>query len=266
MHMIADIVGVPESDRAWLFDQADVALQSTDPQAYLTPEERMAIHLEIYSYGKELAAEKRRAPADDVWTILTQAEIEQPDGTMTKLSEFELDQFFELLLLAGSETTRGAISSGFLALHEHPDELRRLRSDPGLMPTAVEEILRWSSPVIYFKRTAVDDTELRGEPIAAGERVLMFYPSANRDEAVFPDPFRFDVGRTPNPHLSFGGGGVHFCLGAHLARREISVLFQELLDRVAVLELVDEPEYSVAGIGIPTIFTLKNLPVRLVPR
>jgi cytochrome P450 len=266
MHMIADIVGVPESDRDWLFERADTVIQSTDPQSYLTPEERSAIHVEIYNYGKDLAAEKRRVPADDVWTILTQAEIAQPDGTMTKLSEFELDQFFELLLLAGSETTRGAISSGLLALHEHPDELGRLRSDPGLMPTAVEEILRWTSPVTYFKRTATEDVELRGMQIAAGERAVYFFPSANRDEDVFDDPFRFDLARTPNPQVSFGGGGAHFCLGAHLARREISVLFDELLAHVADFEIVGEPEYSVAGIELPTTFGLKHLPVRLTPR
>ena len=266
MHMIADIVGVPESDRAWLFERANLLLVATDPRSYLAPQERSAIQLEIFDYGKRLGAEKRRAPADDVWTILTHAEIEQPDGTMTKLSELELDLFFSLLIIAGSETTRGAISSGLLAFHDHPDELRRLRADRGLMPAAVEEILRWSSPVIYFKRTAVDDTELRGERIAAGERVIMFFPSANRDEEVFAHPFKFDIGRSPNPHVSFGGGGVHFCLGAHLARRQISVLFDEFLNRVADVELVQEPEYSVAGLEIPITVALKDLPVRLTPR
>jgi cytochrome P450 len=266
MHMIADIVGIPASDRAWLFDRAHVLLLASDPESYLSLEERAAVQLEIYEYGRQLGAEKRRAPVDDVWTLLTQAEIEQPDGTRTKLSDLELDLFFTVLTIAGSETTRGAISAGLLAFHEHPDELDRLRSDPGLLPSAVEEILRWTSPVTYFKRTATEDVELRGMHIAAGERVVYFFPSANRDEDVFDDPFRFDVGRTPNPQVSFGGGGAHFCLGAHLARREISVLFEELLARVADFEVVGGPEYSVAGIDLPTTFGLKDLPVRLTPR
>jgi cholest-4-en-3-one 26-monooxygenase len=171
-----------------------------------------------------------------------------------------------VLILAGSETTRGAISGGLLALLEHPDELGRLRLDAALLPTAVDEILRWSSPVTYFRRTAVADVELRGQRIAAGERVVMFFPSANRDDDVFADPFTFDIGRTPNPHTSFGGGGVHYCLGANLARREISVLFEELLGRVAEIELVREPDYSVAGLENPITVGLKDLPVRLTPR
>ena len=266
MHMIADIVGIPQSDRTWLFDRVNILLQSTDPRSYLTPEERTAIQMEMFGYANQLGAEKRRAPADDVWTTLTLAEIEQPDGSRTSLSELELDLFFMVLTFAGSETTRGAVSSGLLALLEHPDQMKRLRTDPSVINTATDEILRWSSPVTYFRRTAAQDVEVRGARIGAGERVILCYASANRDEDVFPDPFRFDVTRTPNPQVSFGGGGLHYCLGANLAKREIRVLFEELFARVADIELLSDPEYSVQGIENPITVGLKDLHVRLLPR
>lgn len=265
MHMIADIVGIPQSDRAWLFDRVNVLLQSTDPRSLLTDEERRAIQMEMFTYANELGAAKRRAPADDVWTTLTMAEIEQPDGTRSKLSELELDLFFIVLTVAGSETTRGAISSGLLALLEHPDQMERVRRDPSVIATAADEIIRWSSPVTYFRRTAVNDTEIRGTHISAGDRVLLCYASANRDADVFTDPFTFDVSRTPNPHTSFGAGGVHYCLGANLAKREIRVLYEELLPRVGEIELLSQPEFSVQGIENPITVSLKELPVRLTP-
>jgi cytochrome P450 len=180
------------------------------------------------------------------------------------LSELELDMFFLLLTLAGSETTRNAISSGLVALAEHPDQLAALRRDPDAMKPAVEEILRWASPVSYFARRAMVDTKLGGVAIAAGERIAMWYPSANRDADAFEDPFRFDITRTHNPHVSFGGGGAHFCLGANLARLEIAILFEELLRRVSDVEIVGEPTYSVFGIFNPILLAMTELPVRLV--
>jgi cholest-4-en-3-one 26-monooxygenase len=144
--------------------------------------------------------------------------------------------------------------------------MKRLRTDPSVINTATDEILRWSSPVTYFRRTAAQDVEVRGARIGAGERVILCYASANRDEDVFPDPFRFDVTRTPNPQVSFGGGGLHYCLGANLAKREIRVLFEELFARVADIELLSDPEYSVQGIENPITVGLKDLHVRLLPR
>jgi len=265
MHMIADIVGIPPSDRAWLFDQVDLLLQSTDPQHKLAPTERAAIELRLFEYAHGLASEKRRNPADDVWTLLTTAAIEQPDGTTTSLTELELDLFFMVLTIAGSETTRSAIASGLVALLDHPDQLARLRTDRDVMSTAIDEILRWASPVAYFRRTATEDVVLHGVEIATGDRVTMWYPSANRDDAVFDRPFAFDITRSPNPHVTFGGGGMHYCLGANLARREIRVMFEELLARVGHVEITGEPEYAVQGIGNPITLTLKHLPVRLRP-
>jgi cytochrome P450 len=266
MHMISDIVGIPPSDRKWLFDRVHVLLQATDPRSFLSPEDRKAIQLELYLYGRELGAEKRRNPADDVWTKLATAEIEQPDGTRTRLTELELDLFFIVLLFGGSETTRNAISSGLIALLDHPDQMERLRAKPEVPSSAVDEIVRWVSPVAYFRRTAVEDTAIGDARIRAGERVSLWYPSANRDNEVFADPFAFDAFRHPNPHVGFGGGGVHFCLGANLAKREIKVMFEELLARVGEIEVLGEPQYSVQGIENPITLSLKDLPVRLTPR
>ena len=157
------------------------------------------------------------------------------------------------------------IASGLIALLEHRDQMERMRTEPDVMPTAIDEILRWGSPVAYFRRTAVEDVVLHDVEIAAGDRVTIWYPSANRDDAAFDQPFAFDITRSPNPHVAFGGGGVHYCLGANLAKREIRVMFEELLDRVGDLEITGTPEYAVQGIGNPITMTLKTLPVHLSP-
>ena len=198
-----------------------------------------------------------------MWTLLSTLEIEGDDGTRTTLSETELDLFFMLLTVAGSETTRNAIALGLWALWQHPDQMALLRNDPAVMPTAVDEILRWASPVAYFGRRAARATEIRGVPIAEGDRVTMWFGSANRDEEAFDDPFRFDLTRTPNPHVSFGGGGPHFCLGAHLARREITILFEELLARTRDIEVLAPPSYTMLGIENPVLLAVNALPVRL---
>jgi cytochrome P450 len=220
---------------------------------------------QAYAYGHELAAEKRRAPQDDVWTTLTTAEVEHSDGTVTRLNELELDMFFMTLLIAGSETTRDSISAGLVALLEHPDQMQLMRTDPSVMDTAVDEIVRWASPTSYFGRTATEDIVFHGAHIEAGDRVSMWYPSANRDAAVFADPFRFDVTRSPNPHLGFGGHGVHYCLGANLARRNIKVMFEELFARVKNIEMLGEPSYRTIGITNMITSALKDIPVRLTP-
>ena len=263
MHMIADIVGIPIEDRNWLFQLTNDFLQAGDPQQALPPERQLATQVEMFQYAQKLGQRKRSDPQDDIWTILSTVEVETEDGERSALSETELDFFFLLLTVAGSETTRNAITAGLLALLDHPDQLEILRQDPSLIRSAVEEILRWSSPVSYFARRATRDTSVRGVPIAKDQRVTLWYPSANRDEDAFDDPFRFDIQRTPNPHVAFGGGGAHFCLGANLARREIAILFEELLARTREIEVLAAPTYSALSIYNPILVAPKALPVRL---
>jgi cytochrome P450 len=263
MHMIADILGIPVADRQYLFNLTTDLLQAGDPAAAFSKERQMAIQVEMFEYARRLGEQKRRDPQDDVWTILSTVEIDTDAGERTALSEIELDLFFLVLTIAGSETTRNAISIGLLALLDHPDQLATLRRDPSLLPGAVEEILRWSSPVSYFARRATRDTEIRGVPIAKGQRITLWYPSANRDEEVFEQPFRFDIQRAPNEHVAFGGGGPHYCLGANLARREIAILFEELLARTRRIEVLGPPIYSALSIYNPILVALKELQVRL---
>ena len=258
MHMIADILGIPREDRDWLFAQTNDMLLCVDPEHPVPESQRETLSAEIFRYGQQLSARKRAHPEDDVLSVL--ATVEDDQGP---LSEFELDAFFMLLTVAGSETTRNAISSGLQQLLVEPEQLAALRGDPGLLKGATEEIIRWSSPVAYFKRMVAEDTEIAGVPIAAGDRVTLWYPSGNRDAAAFDDPFRFDIRRETNEQMAFGGGGPHFCLGAHLARREITILFEELLARTADIEQVGDPAYSVLGIGNPILVSLGKLPVRL---
>ena len=258
MHMIADILGIPQEDRAWLFALTNDMLLCVDPEHPVPVSERERLSTEVFAYGQKISAKKRETPEDDVLSLLVTAEDE-----LGRLNELELDAFFMLLTVAGSETTRNAISSGLQQFLQSPDQLEALRQDPGLAKSATEEIIRWTSPVAYFKRVVARDTEIAGVPIAEGDRVTLWYPSANRDERAFEDPERFDIRRKPNEHVSFGGGGPHFCLGAHLARREITILFEELLKRTAEIELVGEPSYSVLGIGNPILMSLGKLPVRL---
>ncbi|BBY38051.1 cytochrome P450 [Mycobacterium mantenii] len=265
MHMIADIVGIPQDDRAELFGLVTKVLDTFDPQSGRTEVELAESLGKTYAYAHELAENKRRSPQDDVWSKLTTAAVEHLDGTTTRLSELELDLFFILLVFAGSETTRDSIAAGLLALLEHPAQMDRMRRDPSVLDTAVDEIVRWTSPTSYFGRTATRDVTLHDARIRSGDRVSMWYASANRDAAVFTDPFRFDVTRNPNPHLGFGGHGVHYCLGANLARRNIKVMFSELLARVKDIEMLGEPSYRSVGITNMITCSLKDLPVRLVP-
>jgi len=263
MHMIADIVGIPLADREWLFTLTNRFLMAAAPDSLMTLDEQLAVQVELFEYALRLGEEKRANPQDDVWTILSTVEVDDGEGGRTSLTRDELDLFFLVLTAAGSETTRNAISLGLATLLEHPDQLERLRAEPAALKPAVEEILRWSSPVSYFARRATRDTEIRGVPIAEGDRVTLWYPSANRDEDVFDDPFRFDIGRTPNHHVAFGGGGPHYCLGANLARREITVLFEELLARVDRIEPAGPARYVPLGIYNPILLALGELPVHL---
>ena len=238
--VICSMVGAPREDWPMLFDLTNQVLGPDDPEYQSEGRDRRqtAEHgtKQMIAYFAKSVAARRQEPREDMVTLLTQAEI---DGEV--LTEREILSFCQLLVLAGNETTRNAISGGLLAFIEHPDEWARLRDNPALMPTAVEEILRWTSPLAHMMRTATRDVEIRGQQIKAGDRVMLWYPSANRDEDVFADPYRFDVGRTPNEHLAFGFG-EHFCLGAGLARLEIRVMFEELLARFTDIRLTGEVE------------------------
>jgi cytochrome P450 len=263
MHMIADIVGIPVEDREWLFGLTKELLQGGDPNRVASPSDFLAVQVQMFEYAQELGRRKRAEPQDDVWTVLSNVEVETDDGELTALGETELDMFFFLLTIAGSETTRNAISGGLIALVENLDQLATLRLDPEALRPAVEEILRWTSPVAYFARRATRPTEIRGVPIAEGDRITLWYPSANRDEDAFEDPFQFDITRTPNNHVAFGGGGPHFCLGANLARHEITILFEELLARTTDIEILAPPTYSGLTVDNPVLGAVRELPVRL---
>jgi cytochrome P450 len=263
MHMIADIVGIPVEDRGWLFELTQNILGAGDPDNPVAMEEHRGLQAEMFVYAQKLGREKRANPQDDIWTLLSTLEVETEDGKRERMGELELDMFFFLLTLAGSETTRSAIAGGLAALIENPDQFAILRGDEGVTRTAVDEIVRFTSPVSYFARRATRDTEIRGVPIAEGQRISLWYPSANRDEDVFDDPFRFDVRRKENPHVAFGGGGPHFCLGANLARREITILFEELLARTREIEILEPPTWGALSIYNPILTFMKKLPVRL---
>lgn len=253
MHVIADIVGIPEADRPEVFRLTDLIMRATDPFQDISKEEQKSAEVALFTYAHELSAAKRANPTDDVWSILAGGELD----------ELELDLFFMVLTFGGSETTRNALAQGLMALLDHPDQLADLRQDPSLLPTAAEEVLRWSSPVVCFGRTVTHDTELGGQQLRAGDRVGLFYPSANRDEKVFADPFRFDIRRSPNPHISFGGGGPHFCLGASLARTELQVMIGAMLRRFAVIEITSDPVWMSAGPAVAVGVAVQSLPVRL---
>jgi cholest-4-en-3-one 26-monooxygenase len=197
----------------------------------------MSAMTELYMYVNQLAAARRTDPRDDIVTRLINAEI---DGD--KLSNDEFDFFMLLLTVAGNETTRNTTSWGMHALMQHPDQYRMLVENPGLLDNAVEEVLRWASPVYFFRRAATADTEINGQAIAEGDKIVMWLISANRDENVFKDPFTFDITRNPNEHVAFGGGGTHFCLGANLARAELRILFRELLERIPDMKQAGDTE------------------------
>jgi cholest-4-en-3-one 26-monooxygenase len=256
--VIAELLGVPYEDRHKIFEWSNRLIGNSDPEYNPgAPEEALEASMELYMYAQSLADARRERPMDDIVTTLITAEL---DGE--KLSDIEFNVFVLLLAVAGNETTRNLISGGMLALMEHPDQRDRLIADlDGLLPTAVDEMLRYVSPVQYFRRTATVDTEIRGVEIKAGQKVTMWYGAANRDEDVFPNAQEFDVGRTPNAHIAFGGRGPHYCLGASLAKLEIEVMFDEILRRLPDMHLAGEPERlrSILIAGI------KHLPVRYTP-
>jgi cytochrome P450 len=241
LEVICKMMGIPEDKYDEVFRNSNMILGAQDPEILA---EGSDIAGALLGAGAELAtllgglAEQRRAnPTNDLVTALALGEV---DGE--RLTDQEIGSFFILLVVAGNETTRNAISSGLIALTDHPDQRARWQADfEAMAPTAVDEVVRWATPVTWMRRTATREAELCGRTISAGDKLLLFYASANRDETVFADPDRFDVGRSPNPHLAFGGTGPHFCLGAHLARREITEVFRELFTRVPDIHASGQP-------------------------
>jgi cytochrome P450 len=263
MHVIADIIGIPEEDRSWVFRCTDRILKGIDPGSGLTLEDRSKAEIELFAYAQELGRQKRQHPGDDIWSVLINAVIDDEAGNPTELSELEVDMFFLILALAGSETTRNAISQGLVALLDHPDQMAALRADRSLLAGAADEMIRWASPVLYFGRTATRDVELGGTRIRAGDRVVLWYASGNRDDRAFVHPDDFDIRRDPNPHLSFGGGGPHYCLGANLAKKEVQVITSALLDRFARIEQSGPLQWSGTGALSNVGVSAERLPVRL---
>ncbi|PBA33749.1 cytochrome P450 [Mycobacterium intracellulare] len=242
MQMICILLGVPESERHWLFDaiepQFDFGGSRKASLSQLSVEEAGS---RMYDYGRQLIASKRENPTDDMLSVVANAMLDDSDASA--LSDLELYLFFSLLFSAGAETTRNAVAGGLLALANHPSQLRSLREDLGALPTAVEEMVRWTSPSPSKRRTATRDVTLGGRPIEAGQKIQIWEGSANRDASVFDHADTFDTARKPNPHLGFGQG-VHYCLGANLARLELRVLFEELLSRFGAVQVVRPVEWA----------------------
>jgi len=256
--VICDMMGIPAEDRQMVLEKSTIILSGGDPDLIADENEILTQFLEaggmLSDLMNRLAADRVENPRDDLTTALVNSEV---DGE--RLTHQEIASFFILLCVAGNETTRTAISQGILALHEHPEQRARWIADPSLTPTAVEEIVRWVSPVTWMRRTATQDTDLNGHAVTAGDKLILFYGAANRDPEVFADPHVFDLGRTPNPHVGFGAHGPHFCLGAHLARRELGVAFRTLFDKLPDLEVCGEPE----RLRNSFVNGLKRLPARL---
>ena len=237
---IAEFLGVPREERQRIFDLSNALIGFDDPDYRSTAIDPDAAAADMYLFAQDMATRKRAAPGDDIVSDLLTAEV---DGD--SLSDLEFNLFFMLLCVAGNETTRNAISHGMHALLTHPGEVRKLQDDPSLIDGAIEEILRWASPVMYFRRTTTKPVTIHDVDIPEDEAIVFWHISANRDEDVFDDPFTFDITRSPNMHsssqIAFGGGGPHFCLGANLARAEMKVTFEALLPHLGTAELLEEP-------------------------
>ncbi len=255
LYVILSLLGLPEEDFPRMLKLTQEMFGGEDAEHQRGEggtEDIMAVLLDFFTYFSALTASRRANPTDDLASAIANGRI---NGEL--MSDMDTLSYYVIVASAGHDTTKDAISGGLCALVEHPDQLARLKAHPDLMGTAVEEMIRWSTPVKEFMRTATRDTEVRGVPIPKGESVLLSYVSANRDEDIFENPFTFDVARDPNKHLSFGYG-VHFCLGAALARMELNSLFTELVPRLESIELAGVPEYSATTF----VGGLKHLPIR----
>ena len=238
LKIICDMMGIPEADNRRMFELSNVILGIGDPEYGVTMDVLMSAAVELSQYAQALGEARMTSPGDDITSVLMSADV---DGERLTPSEFA--SFFILLVVAGNETTRNAISHGMKALTDFPAERAKWTADfERVAPAAVEEIVRWATPVIHFRRTATKDVELSGTKIREGEKVVLWYTSANRDERAFRDPYRFDVTRSPNEHVGYGGGGAHFCLGANLARREIKVMFEEIFRGLPDIRIVGQPD------------------------
>ena len=257
LQAIAEMLGVPVEDRQMIFDWTNKFIGTQDPDFVGDHDEVMQAMAELYAYSHALQAERRDRPADDIITTLMEADV---DGEA--LTEIEFDMFFLLLCVAGNETTRNSVTRGMLGFFEFPDQWDRFAADPDrYMDTAVEEIVRWATPVLHFRRQAVTDYNLGGVDIAAGDKVVMWHVAANRDPRAFDEPMTFDIERDPNDHVGFGGGGPHFCLGANLARMEIRLIFREIARRMPDIHLDGEIRYLRSNF----IGGVKEMPVAYTP-
>ncbi|KMO74429.1 cytochrome P450 [Mycobacterium sp. BK558] len=254
LYVIMSLLGLPEEDYGRMHSLTQEMFGGDDDEYKrgVSPEDQMAVLLDFFAYFAKLTASRRENPTDDLASAIANGKI---DGE--PMSDIDTASYYVIVASAGHDTTKDAISGGLLALIENQDELARLRDNLDLMPTAVEEMIRWTTPVKEFMRTAAEDTTVRGVPIAKGENVYLAYVSGNRDEEIFDEPFRFDIARDPNRHVSFGYG-VHFCLGAALARMEMNSLFTELVPRLESIELAGEPELAATTF----VGGLKHLPIR----
>jgi cytochrome P450 len=252
LHVIMHILGVPEADEPLMLKLTQQLFGPDDPDVKTAaPIDLVGVVDEFFAYFGKLTSERRAQPGDDVASLIANAEI---DGQ--RIGDHEALSYYIIVATAGHDTTSSTIAGGLLALLQNPAQMARLRAEPELLPTAIDEMLRWVSPVKNFFRTAAEDGEVGGQAVRAGESLLMCYPSANRDEAVFDDPFRFDIARSPNRHLAFGYG-PHVCLGMHLAKLEIRILLEELLPRIGTIELAGEP----AWLNSNFVSGLKRLPI-----
>jgi cytochrome P450 len=266
INVLVSILGVPDEDAPMMIELTNHLAEGTsdvplDPNAYgnSTPLRLLPFNSPaswaLFEYGRKIGEERRRSPADDLVSRLVHAEV---DGD--SLTDAEFTNFFQLLVFAGNETTRTGISQGMLALMQHPEEFARLYNDPALAAPAADELIRYATPVLYFRRTAMRDTEIRGVPIRRGDKVVMWYISANYDEEVFDEPYRLDLGRRPNEYVAFGGGGPHYCLGAFLAHLEVRVLLEEMVERRIRFELAGEPKRLRSNF----VNGIESMPVRVV--
>lgn len=265
MRMLGKLLGIPDKDGMWLVERGDALIGNTDPEftshpvdlvdttAYHLMPFRSPVSYELFDYAEEQARLHREHPTDDVISLLL-----RPKKDGEPLSDHEFKNFFTLLVAAGNDTTRYTMAAGLLALLEHPEQLAELREHSALMPTAVEEMLRWGSVTMHFRRTATRETELGGRPIKAGDKVVIWFISADYDERQFPEPYRFNIRRSPNEHAAFGLKGPHRCLGEYLARVEIQVLFEELLPHLADIRL----NGLVTRLRSNFVSGIKHLPVK----
>lgn len=253
--LIAELMGMPREDGERLYELTEI-MHTTDATV-ATPEMHMAAIGEMLAYAQSVAERKRREPADDIATTLVQAEV---DGD--RLTDEEFQWFFLLLVNAGGDTTRNLLAAGIQLLFDHPDQRARLTADlDGLLGTAIEEMLRYTTPVVNFRRTVMQDVEMRGTQLHEGDKIVVFYGAGNRDEDVFAEPDRFDVGRNPNPHMAFGGGGPHLCLGLHLARIEIAAMLRQVITRLPDLAPAGTPETLASNF----IAGIRTMPVSFSP-